>query len=395
MGLFNRNQPKNSSDNKSNESPKDDVISNLLSEPLVPDSKGITLGYDEELDAGLANFKKAQDNPSDAQQFAKAMAHQDAPPHSMSPADFDAADSAHYNNFASDTYSSSSDAHTDHFLQPGPSHHAAHLNDGYQDASSYFIEDHKNPYTHTAPLGNQSQRDLVKTGPSVFRSTASTKSEQAAKNHKATPRKRKAQHSKHQQTKTPQHKAQHNTVTNTAPETVTQHQPSPSTPPAAPRYGIADAINLLRQLPETGDVAVLMTIVKRTLETTGIRISDIIDDAQKHRHGIQKRVGRLQVEIEKLEKQMEVRTTEINSLTAQLTETEQVQELLELAEMPAPTRAEHNTSSELESSISEDVGSAHSHTSQPTAEALSETTESASDTTTSETLAQTPQMDDA
>ena len=83
-----------------------------------------------------------------------------------------------------------------------------------------------------------------------------------------------------------------------------------------------------------------MTIVKRTLETAGIIISDIIDDAQRHRQDIQGRVKRLETEIKKLEDQMRVRTTEVNNLTAQLTETEQVQELLELAEIPEPTQFE-------------------------------------------------------
>lgn len=395
MGLFNRNQPKNSSDKKGDASQKDDVISDLLSEPLVPESKGITLGYDEELDAGLANFKKAQAKPSEEEQFAKAMAYQGAPGRSVDSTDFealgfDAADSAHYDAFASDTYSSPGDAHTDHFLHSDP----AHLGGGYQDTPSYFIEDHRTPYTESTPLGKQSQRDMENTAPSASQSTAPAQPEQAASNHRTAFRKQKAQHSKHQQTKTPQHKAQHNTVTNTTPETVTQHQTSsPTPPPAAPRYGIADAIKLLRQLPETGDVAVLMTIVKRTLETTGIRISDIIDDSEKHRHSIQKRVGRLQVEIEKLEKQMLVRTTEINNLTAQLTETEQVQELLELAEMPAPTRTEHDPLHPAvpSNNTPEDLESTHSLTSQSTAE----DTVTLPDTATSETLAETSQMDNA
>lgn len=389
MGLFNRNQPKNSSDKKGDASPKDDVISDLLSEPLVPESKGITLGYDEELDAGLANFKKAQANPSEEEQFAKAMAHQDASGRHMASTGFeelgfDAADATHYDAFASDTYSSPGDAHTDHFLQSD----SAHLGGGYQDTPSYFIEDHRTPYTESAPLGKQAQRDLTNTA-----NTANTQPEQAASNHRTAFRKQKAQHNKHQQTKTHQHKVQHNTVTNTSPETVTQQPSSSTTPPAAPRYGIADAIKLLRQLPETGDVAVLMTIVKRTLETTGIRISDIIDDSEKHRHGIQKRVGRLQVEIEKLEKQMLVRTTEINNLTAQLTETEQVQELLELAEMPAPARTEHDTLHPAvpSNNASEDLESTHSLTSQSTAEE----TVTVPDTATSETLAETSQMDNA
>ncbi|MEJ2744048.1 MAG: hypothetical protein P8176_16645, partial [Gammaproteobacteria bacterium] len=104
------------------------------------------------------------------------------------------------------------------------------------------------------------------------------------------------------------------------------------------KYGIGEAIKLLRQLPETGDVTVLMTIVKRTLETTGINVQDIIRDAQIKKRDIQSRVHQLEGEIRKLETQVRTRNAEIETLNSEFAETEQVQELLELAEMPAPTK---------------------------------------------------------
>lgn len=332
MGLFNRNQSKKSSDKKNKTAVEDDVISSLLSEPSASDtSKGVNLGFDDELDAGLAKFKKAQANPSEEDQFAQAMAEDNMLIQESDTFNFGdpqasthaATDMADYDAFPTDGFSVGEQSEANHFAKAEATQADTGYGAGYEDTAPYFIEDHRNPYTQTNPMGSQAQEAPSDTLPSVTKGELASPQRARLSSDKPATRQTAEGKSTMATRKTRQYKSL--PATQTAPET---------------RYGIADAIKLLRQLPETGDVTVLMTIVKRTLETAGIRISDIIDDAQRHRRDIHSRVQRLEVEIHKLETQMQARTTEINNLTSQLTETEQVQELLELAEMPAPTQFE-------------------------------------------------------
>lgn len=365
MGLFNRNQSKKSADKKSKAASETDVISSLLSEATdAESSKGVTLGYDEELDAGLEKFRKAQANPSDEDQFAKAMAGERMSSKGASTFNFGEPDSPL--GASSSLESSLSDFDgiplddSDHYGAE-PYGDAPYISEQYgneqyasepytHDAAPYFIEDHRNPYTQASRPAMQG--DLPETLPSVTKGELASPQRARLSSHKPVPPERSTKASEPsaaaKSAQTAQNSAKSKQIKDpmTADQTsntrATQHFKSlqPKQPVSETRYGIADAIKLLRQLPETGDVTILMTIVKRTLETAGIRISDIIDDAQKHRQHIQGRVQQLETEIGKLQAQMQARTTEINNLTAQLTETEQVQELLELAEMPAPTQFE-------------------------------------------------------
>jgi hypothetical protein len=330
MGLFNRNQPKKTA-NKKDSADADDMISDLLSEPAGYEesdeaniSKGITLGFDEGLDAGLQKFKKSQANPSDEEAFAQAIGKTG---HQQEKATFT----------FSETETSGKDPSLDAFL-PGDAYSEnapESYESDYSAAPPYYIEDHRTPYTQPASISEDED----------YPQSSRSKGAADAERHKP------AQHGVHKaldpsrtlftrDSSAKQQPLPKTQGTGTAGKRSLQSFPAEQAGDPAPRYGIADAIKLLRQLPETGDVTVLMTIVKRTLETAGIIISDIIDDAQRHRQDIQGRVKRLETEIKKLEDQMRVRTTEVNNLTAQLTETEQVQELLELAEIPEPTQFE-------------------------------------------------------
>jgi hypothetical protein len=337
MGLFNRNQPnKNNTHSGAEDVETDSVIDSLLSEPAPSDmAGGVNLGYDEELDAGLEDFRRAQNNPTDAEQFAQAMDHT-SHTEAAGGNTFDFADTPDPGAFNYDT--GVQDPYQDAYQEP------------QDDAASYYVEDHRSPYTQS---GNASPNQAA--APQAHPSTMGDYPEtlpSITQGSMASPKRARLSHKpigSHKSVGSHKPMSSHKPIGQSVATPRENAMPSPKRAglpsskrtlnrPQAPRYGVNDAIKLLRQLPETGDVTVLMTIVKKTLETAGIKVSDIITDAQEHRQKIHGKIQRLETEIRKLEKLMTARNREIKLLTEQLTETEQVQELLELAEMPAPTQ---------------------------------------------------------
>ena len=109
-------------------------------------------------------------------------------------------------------------------------------------------------------------------------------------------------------------------------------QPAPATGPR-PAYGIADAINLMRSLPQdlqTTDIVV--QVIKRTLESAKIDVAAIIVDATHKEDTIEKRIRTLQEEIAHHESEIQTRTGEISRLQVDLEETSRVKERLVMAE---------------------------------------------------------------
>jgi hypothetical protein len=114
------------------------------------------------------------------------------------------------------------------------------------------------------------------------------------------------------------------------PEPPVQAAP-PSGPP--PAYGIADAINLMRSLPQdlqTTDIVV--QVIKRTLESAKIDVAAIIADATHKEDMIEKRIRELQSQIENYQHEIETRSGEISRLQGDLEETSRVKERLVMAE---------------------------------------------------------------
>jgi len=112
--------------------------------------------------------------------------------------------------------------------------------------------------------------------------------------------------------------------------------PSAPTPPKQDEvtkkaYGIDDAIELMRQMPD-GNIEVIITVVKKTLESTNIRVSDIISDAQNKESSIKARTKQLETEIKDLEEKIAKRNSEISELQTTLDETVQVREHLQISE---------------------------------------------------------------
>ena len=96
-------------------------------------------------------------------------------------------------------------------------------------------------------------------------------------------------------------------------------------------YGIDKAIELMRTLPSE-NIELVVQVVKFSLESVGIKLPTIIEDAIRRQKDIQGRIGVLRGEIAELEQEIKTRKEEIDRLEADHKETSTVRERLELAE---------------------------------------------------------------
>jgi len=104
--------------------------------------------------------------------------------------------------------------------------------------------------------------------------------------------------------------------------------------PVAPEvdtYGIDKAIELMRTLPQE-NVQLVVQVVKFSLESVGIKLPVIIDDAIRRQKDLRGRVDVLKSEIADLEQEIKQRREEIERHEADYAETTTVRERLELAE---------------------------------------------------------------
>src|SRR5688500_18326378 len=64
----------------------------------------------------------------------------------------------------------------------------------------------------------------------------------------------------------------------------------PPPPPPDSGFGIDDAVQLMRQLPNR-NIDLVMQVVKKTLESMKVDVAKIIDGATKKEHVIEERIG--------------------------------------------------------------------------------------------------------
>ncbi len=108
-----------------------------------------------------------------------------------------------------------------------------------------------------------------------------------------------------------------------APPTVSAAPP----PPVAVSYGIAQAIELMRSLP--GEHSELVArVVRQTLGSMNILVSDIILDAERREASVKDEIAVYRSHIEELEKEIAIRRSEIARLEAELGETMSVKQRL-------------------------------------------------------------------
>ncbi len=100
-----------------------------------------------------------------------------------------------------------------------------------------------------------------------------------------------------------------------------------------PSYGIEQAIQLMRTLPQNDtSVELVVTVIKATLESLKVKVADIIDDASRKQKDLESRVANLKQAIGDFEKEIATRKEEIGRLEQDHTETTMVKGRLELAE---------------------------------------------------------------
>ncbi len=121
----------------------------------------------------------------------------------------------------------------------------------------------------------------------------------------------------------------------------TSEQPAPAPAPQQRRapapvqqsrggYGIEDAIKLMKSLPRDNN-EVVVTVVKKTLESTQIKVPDIVADANQKESRIRNEHKNLEGEIKELQEQIAQRNQQISDLLQDLKETTDVRQRLQLA----------------------------------------------------------------
>jgi predicted RNase H-like nuclease (RuvC/YqgF family) len=116
-------------------------------------------------------------------------------------------------------------------------------------------------------------------------------------------------------------------------------------------YGIEEAVGLMRKLPDV-DTDVVITVVRKTLESANVRVNEIITDAEKKEGNINKRTNTLTSEIEELQKKITLRNKEISILTKDLEETTKVKKLLQIGEREARAAAGNSKAADSDADAS-------------------------------------------
>jgi hypothetical protein len=100
------------------------------------------------------------------------------------------------------------------------------------------------------------------------------------------------------------------------PSVIVNNNPEPER-----RYGIEETIKLMRSLPVSENADLVMRVVRTTLESMNVRVTDILSDAERKEVGLRERVGVLKSAISEFEQEIQVRREEISRLEMDLSET--------------------------------------------------------------------------
>jgi septal ring factor EnvC (AmiA/AmiB activator) len=100
----------------------------------------------------------------------------------------------------------------------------------------------------------------------------------------------------------------------------------------SPKYGIAEAIQLMRTLPADQNVELVVRVVRATLASLDVRLPDIIEDATRKQKSVRDKIADFHAKNAELEKQLAAHRKEIAALEADLKETTDVRDRLQQAE---------------------------------------------------------------
>lgn len=98
-----------------------------------------------------------------------------------------------------------------------------------------------------------------------------------------------------------------------------------------PAYGIQDTIKLLRELPSE-DQEIIVALVKQTLESADITVSNIIIDGEYKQSDLHSQIARLSSDLDKLKLEVEKRERQISKIELTLDETIKVTDVLKKAQ---------------------------------------------------------------
>ncbi len=122
-------------------------------------------------------------------------------------------------------------------------------------------------------------------------------------------------------------------------------EPEPMTPPVQAvekRFGIDDAVQLMRSLPSDPNMSLVVRVVRVTLGAVHVSIDEIIADALRKEARIRENIVALESQVGDLEKQLTTLRRDIATQQAELKETANVRERLHMADqypgkaMPPP-----------------------------------------------------------
>ena len=116
-------------------------------------------------------------------------------------------------------------------------------------------------------------------------------------------------------------------------------------------YGIEDAIKLMRTLPEEGNSELVVRVIKHTLESVNVHVSDIISDASTKQKALGERRTVLQQQISEHEGEIRKRREEIFRIEADLDETTNVKQRLELVEASEKAAAQVQVKTDEDSPV--------------------------------------------
>jgi hypothetical protein len=115
-------------------------------------------------------------------------------------------------------------------------------------------------------------------------------------------------------------------------------EPEPVTPPVETvehRFGIDDAIQLMRSLPTDPNMSLVVRVVRVTLGAVHVSVEEIVQDALRKEASIKENIAAIESQIADLERQLTVLRRDITAQQADLKETANVRERLHMADQYA------------------------------------------------------------
>jgi peptidoglycan hydrolase CwlO-like protein len=100
--------------------------------------------------------------------------------------------------------------------------------------------------------------------------------------------------------------------------------------PLRSKYTIEQAIKLMRSLPASKDMNLVIHVMKATLDSLNVDVSGIVADAERKLGKIQTKIDTFSDEIEKFEKEIAARREAIDVLKQEFKETHEIKGQLEV-----------------------------------------------------------------